>query len=82
MSDRDGFRCIWAQRLEAETKRPVDRPFAVYHFHQTSRRPSHNVGRVGVAVARDKIVLALEELRGNVWMLEPRVSASGQPGRD
>jgi Tol biopolymer transport system component len=82
VSDRDGFRCIWAQRLEAETKRPVDRPIAVYHFHQTSPRISHNVGRVGVAVARDKIVLALEELRGNVWMLEPRVSAGGQPGRD
>jgi eukaryotic-like serine/threonine-protein kinase len=82
VSDRDSFRCIWAQRLEAETKRPVDRPVAVYHFHQASRRISHNVGRPGVAVARDKIVLALEELRGNVWMLEPHVSASGQPGRD
>jgi Tol biopolymer transport system component len=82
VSDRDSFRCLWAQRLEAETKRPVDPPVAVYHFHQTSPRISHNVGRVGVAVARDKIVLALEELRGNVWMLEPRVSASGQPGRD
>jgi Tol biopolymer transport system component len=82
VSDRDGFRCIWAQRLETGTKRPVDRPVAVYHFHQTSRRISHAVGRAGVAVARDKIVLALEEVRGNVWMLEPRVSASGQAGRD
>jgi hypothetical protein len=34
-----------------------------------------NIGRPGVAVARDKIVLALEERRGNIWMLEPRVSA-------
>jgi Tol biopolymer transport system component/DNA-binding winged helix-turn-helix (wHTH) protein len=82
VSDRDGFRCIWAQRLESGTKRPVDRPFAVYHSHQTSRRIHHAVGRVGLAVARDKIVVALEELRGNVWMLEPRVSASGQPARD
>ena len=82
VSDRDGFRCVWTQRLEPETKRPVDRPVAVYHFHQTSRRISHNVGRVGLAVARDKIVLALEELRGNVWMLEPRVSANGRPTRD
>ena len=72
VSDRDGFRCLWAQRLASETKRPGDRPIAVYHFHETARRISHNAGRVGVAVARDKIVLALEELRGNVWMLEPR----------
>jgi Tol biopolymer transport system component/DNA-binding winged helix-turn-helix (wHTH) protein len=82
VSDRDGFRCIWAQRLEGETKRPVDRPFALYHFHQASRRIHHNVGRVGLAVARDKIVVALEELRGNVWMLEPRVSANGHLARD
>ena len=82
VSDRDGFRCLWAQRLEAESKRPVDRPIAVYQFHQTARRISHNPGRPGVAVARDKIVLALEELRGNVWMLEPRASASGQRVRD
>lgn len=80
VSDRDGFRCIWAQR-RAQTKRPIDRPFAVYHFHQTSRRLSHNVGRIGVAVARDKIVLALEELRGNVWMLEPlSARAANQDG--
>jgi dipeptidyl aminopeptidase/acylaminoacyl peptidase len=82
VSDRDGFRCIWAQWLEAETKQPVGRPFVVYHFHQTSRRIHHNAGRVGLAVARDKIVVALEELRGNIWMLGPRVSGSGQRSRD
>lgn len=78
VSNRDGYRCIWAQRLEAETKRPVDRPFGVYHFHQASPRISHNSGRVGVAVARDKIVLALEELRGNIWMVEPRTSVNSR----
>jgi Tol biopolymer transport system component/DNA-binding winged helix-turn-helix (wHTH) protein len=82
VSDRDGFRCLWAQRLQTETKRPVDRPVAVYHFHRASPRISHSPGRVGVAVARNKIVLALEELRGNVWMLEPPVNANGQPARD
>jgi eukaryotic-like serine/threonine-protein kinase len=72
VSDRDGFRCIWAQRLDSATKHPLDRPFAVYHLHQTARRMSHNVGRIGLAVARDKIAFALDEMRGNVWMLDPR----------
>ena len=72
VSERDAFRCIWAQRLDPTTKRPVDRPFAVYHLHQTARRLSHNVGRVGLAVDRDKIVFALEEMRGNVWMRDLR----------
>lgn len=68
VSERDAFRCIWAQRLDPTTKRPVDPPFAVYHLHQTARRLSHNVGRIGLAVGPDKIVFALEEMRGNVWM--------------
>jgi eukaryotic-like serine/threonine-protein kinase len=68
VSERDAFRCIWAQRLDPTTKRPVDRPFAVYHLHQTARRLSHNVGRIGLAVGQDKIVFALEEMRGNVWL--------------
>ena len=68
VSERDAFRCIWAQRLDPTTKRPVDPPFAVYHLHQTARRLSHAVGRVGMAVDKDHIVFALEEMRGNVWM--------------
>jgi eukaryotic-like serine/threonine-protein kinase len=78
VSNRDGYRCIWAQRLEAETKRPVDRPFSIYHFHETTRRISHAVGRVGLAVGRDKVVLALEEMRGNVWLVEPRPSVNSR----
>jgi DNA-binding winged helix-turn-helix (wHTH) protein/Tol biopolymer transport system component len=74
VSDRDAFRCIWAQRLDPNTKHPVDRPFAVYHLHQTAHRLSHNVGRVGVAVGPDKIVFAMEEFRGNVWMRDPAPS--------
>ena len=31
--DRDGFRCLWAQRLDAATKQPLGTPFAVQHWH-------------------------------------------------
>ena len=31
-SDIDGFRCVWAQRLDPASKRPVERPFAVSRF--------------------------------------------------
>jgi Tol biopolymer transport system component len=33
LSDRDQFRCIWAQRLDRVTKRPVSTAFEVYPFH-------------------------------------------------
>src|SRR5262249_32759763 len=35
LSERDGFRCIWAQRVDASTRRPVGEPFAAYHMHRT-----------------------------------------------
>src|SRR5205085_2697393 len=32
LSERDGFRCIWARRLDGNA-RPIGEPFAVRHFH-------------------------------------------------
>jgi Tol biopolymer transport system component len=33
ISSRDGAQCIWAQRLDPASKRPVGEAFAVYHIH-------------------------------------------------
>jgi serine/threonine protein kinase len=66
-SERDGFRCIWAQRL-GRTKRPVGAPFNVHHFH-TSRRSLMNVGLgpLEISVARNALVFNLGEITGNIW---------------
>ena len=37
LSDRDGFRCIWARRLNAAGKQPAGDAFAVRHFHRARR---------------------------------------------
>jgi hypothetical protein len=68
VSDRDGQFCLWAQRLDARTKRPVGTPFAAYHFHH-SRLAMNNVGtgELEIDVARDKLVMGLGELTGNIW---------------
>jgi hypothetical protein len=55
LSDRDGFRCLWAQRLEPVAKKPVGAAFAVQHFH--SAHLSHRYvkpGQRALSVARDK----------------------------
>jgi Tol biopolymer transport system component len=82
VSHRDGFRCIWAQRLDSHTKRPVQAAFAVYHFHSARRSLTNvgNVGNVGLGVSRDKLVFNLGELTGNVWMakLQPRAVTPAQ----
>jgi Tol biopolymer transport system component len=70
-SDRDGFVCLWAQRLDASTKQPTGTPFAIYHLHD-ARRSMANVGYgpLEISVARDKIVFNMAELTGNLWMTQ------------
>jgi Tol biopolymer transport system component/DNA-binding winged helix-turn-helix (wHTH) protein len=67
-SFRDGFHCLWAQRLWPETKQPVGAAFSVHHFH--SARLSMNItgfGGLAMAVARDRIFINPGELTGSIW---------------
>jgi len=69
----DGFRCIWTQRLDPETKRMVGEPEEVYHSH-SARRSLANAGapaHIGLSVAPGKAVFTLGDLAGNIWMAEP-----------
>jgi eukaryotic-like serine/threonine-protein kinase len=70
-SKRDGFRCIWAQHLDRDTKRPVGSPVPVYHSH--ALRPSFlnvNLNTLSISIARDKIAFPMGETIGNIWMAE------------
>jgi Tol biopolymer transport system component len=69
ISNRDGFFCLWAQRLD-KSKHPIGGPLSVAHFHG-SRLSVENVGAGGVieiSVARDKIAINLGDLTGNIWV--------------
>lgn len=72
-SDRDGFRCLWAQRLDAGTMRPAGNPIAVFHSH-SARRSILNVelGQLGCTVGRDRMLFGMKELTGDIWMAEFR----------
>jgi len=71
VSDRDGHFCLWAQRLGSRTKRLIGTPFPLYHFHN-SRLAMSNVGtsELEIDVTRDRIVMGLGELTGNIWSLK------------
>jgi eukaryotic-like serine/threonine-protein kinase len=73
ISERDGFRCIWAQRLHPITKTPVDPPFAVQHFHTGARTLLTNFranpSQIGLSVSTQGLVYGLEELHGNIWTM-------------
>ena len=70
---RDGFHCLWAQRLRPDTKQPIGPAFPVKHFH-TARLSMSNAGFTGLetSVGRDKIFINLGELSGNIWTMRLR----------
>jgi Tol biopolymer transport system component len=69
LSERDGFRCFWAQRLDATSKRPRGDPFVVQHFHQARRGflPDDFSG-LPLSVAPDKLVFPMRDRTGNIWL--------------
>jgi len=69
LSERDGFRCFWAQRVDAATKRPKGEPFVVQHFHEGRRSfdPDRFVG-IQLSIGPDKLVFPNRERTGNIWL--------------
>jgi Tol biopolymer transport system component len=69
VSERDGFRCIWAQPLDKQ-KRPRGAAVSIFHAHE-SRRSLSNIGPgdLSMSVARDRIVFNMNERSGNLWMM-------------
>ena len=71
-SNRDGFTCLWALRLDPKTKRPLGAPFAIQHFHGSQRIYAgiSESNHMEVNVARDKIVTNLDEFHSDIWMMQ------------
>ncbi len=67
VSDRDGFICLWASRLDPATKKPLGAPASIAHFHASSRS-IENTYRLELSVADDKLVFNLGETTGDIWL--------------
>jgi hypothetical protein len=65
-SGRDGYGCLWAQRLNPRTKRPEGEAFAVQHFHQPLQH------RCDVAIAYRLRGMGLDAFRFRQWGIEQR----------
>ena len=73
LSQRDGFRCIWAQRLHPTNRIALDQAFAVQHFHTGARALLMNFranpAQIGLSASTRGLVYGLEELHGNIWTM-------------
>jgi Tol biopolymer transport system component len=63
-SARDGYSCLWAVQIDAESRRPSGEPFAVQHFHGLLTF-SHG----GWSIGSGRIALTLRKTSGNVWTM-------------
>ena len=68
--NRDGFRCIWAQRLDPATKHPVGSPFAIFHSHSAKLSLANQEAVLLPVVGRDKMFFSMGERTGNIWIAE------------
>jgi eukaryotic-like serine/threonine-protein kinase len=71
-SDRDGYLCIWAQRLNGVTKHPAGAAFAFQHFHNSLGRNAASDASVlrmsDLTVGRDKILINLPIMTNKIWI--------------
>jgi Tol biopolymer transport system component len=70
-STRDGFLCIWAQRLDPVTRHPLGPPFAYEHFHNAAGHSAAAFQSCSdLSVAKDKMLINLPEVHSNIWMTQ------------
>ena len=71
-SERDGYRCVWVQRLDKTTNRPVGEPFDLYHAHGSRASLSELPDNLwsNPAFAKDKMVVSLGEKSGSIWIAD------------
>ena len=72
-SERDGFRCFWAQPLDPKTKKPAGAAFPLHHFHsarQSLRGLSPEGYQIGLSAGAGRVVFSFAELTGNIWLQE------------
>jgi len=66
-SKRDGFVCVWGQRLTDDGK-PSGEPFAAFHNHASPDMKHYGFSKMVAAPGRLYMVLA--EVKGDLWSLK------------
>jgi Tol biopolymer transport system component len=67
-SGRDGNRCLWGQRIDAVSHRPVGEAFAAWHFHGRAFYLQGGTSG-GWSTAAGRIAIVLREDTGNIWLM-------------
>jgi Tol biopolymer transport system component len=66
-SQRDGYKCLWAQRLDPASKRPQGDAYPVRHLH-SAHYAILQVNQFGLSASQNDLFFNLGDLTGNLWM--------------
>jgi Tol biopolymer transport system component len=66
-SKRDGFICVWGQRITDDGK-PSGQPFAAFHNHASPDTKHYGVCKMAAAPGR--LYMVLGEVKGDLWSLQ------------
>jgi len=66
-SARDGHYCLWGQKIDVGSRRPVGEAFAIEHLHGRG-----SFEREGWSAAGGRIAMVLNEGTGSIWMMSRR----------
>jgi eukaryotic-like serine/threonine-protein kinase len=68
--DADGFRCLWGQRVDQTSGRPLGGPFPVRHFHGSRVATAGGVSStLGNAVSAVGFIYEAMDTRSDIWKL-------------
>jgi Tol biopolymer transport system component len=62
-SNRDEHSCLWAQKIDPVSHRPIGEAFAALHLHG-----NQNYQTLGWSTASGRVVMVLNGDSGNVWL--------------
>lgn len=74
VSNRGGSLNVWGRRFDPARGQVEGEPFIVTSFESADQMLMPRMGPLGVTVSRDRLVIPLTSVSGNVWTLE-------EPGR-
>jgi len=70
VSDRSGFVNLWGIHFDATQGKPLGEPFRVATFENPAQMFPKDITKVEVSLTQDQLVLTLEDLSGNIWLLD------------
>jgi len=78
LSERDGFRCVWGVRFDANSMKATGEAFPAHHLHQFrhSLLDFNDVADIGLSVAGKRMFLAVREIQSNIWLAERKTMAA------